>query len=569
MADVVCIHGVRGPCAACAFARKERRESFDRLLKRSSLGDPSEPGAAELDVACREIRKIDREAKRAPRASNRGAISVVVDSKLRLRGDVPEHAEAALRALCEHDNPKKAQMARLARSRPALRFAMRKMPDKIRTWERDSGGLVVPRGLISTLTEVLGPSVEWIDRRVLGTGPRWSSKPIHSPDPRVGDGGALRWYQEAAIDAVVSGCSGIVRAPTGSGKTCVGVGLHARLNLPTLVVVWTGALREQWTSRAARELGVPESAIGIYGGGEKRVRPLTIGMLQTLSRAGNVDDAFARTWGLVIVDEVQYAPQSVLDVVAKIPARYRVGISADHTRQDGLEAITRDVFGPVLHETSQDDLIADGSVIDVECRLIPTRFAAEWYVEQRESGAMPDHGRLLDELAADAERNAAIVAVVAEEAREGRQVLAFSHRVEHCRALDVAIERAGVRCGLMVGGADYASRFDESIAGLRDGRFGAAVGTVQAVGTGIDLPSLSRGVLTMPVGNNRQLYQQIRGRLSRPGKSDAALYVLWDYEVGGWKVLRNMLAWNRRVVVRRHDGTWADGAEYLKEGTRR
>lgn len=493
-------------------------------------------------------------------------IRAVLDSRYRLRGLVTADVEAEICAMCTHANPAYKQLERLARTRKKLRFALRKEPKTIATWERDGGGLAVPRGCRSAVDRLLvsrGVALTVLDRRTEGTGERWPGVVEFRPDPDAPDGGAMRWYQEEGIAAMIAGESGFVRAPTGSGKTVMGIALHARLNVPTLVIVWTTALRDQWISRAAKGLGVPEYEIGVVGGGQHRCGPLTIGMLQTLR--GGVSDEFLRYFGAVIVDEVQYAPRGVLDIVGRFPARYRIGISADHTRPDGLESLTEDVFGPVLHEVSRDELIDDGSVLDVECRLVPTDFAADWYVEQREEGGMPDHSRLLDELGADAERNGIVVALVDEEVKAGNQVLVYSHRVEHCRRLDTQIESAGIRCGLMIGGSEWKGRYEEARGGIETGSLRAACGTVQAVGTGIDLPSLSRGILTMPVGNNRQLYQQIRGRQCRKGKEDAALYVLWDRAVSGVKTLRNMIAWNRRVTVRTRHG-WVDGREYLKHG---
>ena len=91
-------------------------------------------------------------------------------------------------------------------------------------------------------------------------------------------------------------------------------------------------------------------------------------------------------------------------------------------------------------------------------------------------------------------------------------------------------------------------------------------GTVQSLGTGIDLPSVEVGVLATPIGNNRQLYGQIRGRLSRPGEGKRpGLYVLWDHKVTGVATLRRMLEWNTAVQVRDLSGVWRDGRAVLKE----
>lgn len=228
-------------------------------------------------------------------------------------------------------------------------------------------------------------------------------------------------------------------------------------------------------------------------------------------------DAGVYVAGGVLVHNCQRtAARTFLEVLDAFPAKYRIGISADERRADGKEFLTYDLFGAVAHEVSQDDLIADGSVLDVECRMVPTAFRADWYVAQRDRGVPPDFNRLLDEMQADAERNALVCALVEQEVAAGQQVLVLSHRVEHSQRLDAACTVRGIASDAMLGGDEWRERFEQAKAGIVSGATRVACGTIQAVGTGIDLPALGRGVLATPIGSNRQLYGQIRGRLSRP-----------------------------------------------------
>jgi superfamily II DNA or RNA helicase len=330
--------------------------------------------------------------------------------------------------------------------------------------------------------------------------------------------------------------------------------------VPVLVVVWTGGLFEQWETRLMRELGLQSRDIGRVRGAERSIKPITIAMQQTLWRG--MTPAFLDTWGMVVCDEVQRAAsKTFMDVLDKFPARYRIGISADETRADRKEFLVYDLFGDVAHEVSQDDLIDEGSVLDVECRVVPTEFRADWYVAARASGT-PDFNRLLGEMAEDETRNALALDLVLAEVAAGNQVLVLSHRVEHCQRFDAALAARAVPCDLMLGGDEWKARFDATKRGLADGSLRVAAGTIQAIGTGIDLPAVGRGVLTTPIGSNRQLYGQVRGRLCRPGKADAVLYVLWDRHVHGESALKFLARWNRTTVVRTPDGAWLDVSEY-------
>jgi superfamily II DNA or RNA helicase len=499
-------------------------------------------------------------------------LPILIDNRLRIPlAALDDELRAEIERAYTYANPTRSKLQRVAKGafgakRVALMHAAHAEPSQIEAWRVEGEHLTLPRGGLGGLREILTSRERgwrYTDRRTTGDPRLAPSKPwVHRPDAKRDDGGALRWYQVEAVDAVVARQNCILRAPTGSGKTSTLLGAIAKLSLPTLVVVDSAELARQWTARIAAELGLRGDDVGMIGGGECRVRSLTIGMRQSLaSRAA----ALAKTFGVVVVDEVHRAAASTFfDVVDAFPAKYRIGASADETRADGKEFLVYAVFGVVAHEVTRDELIDDGAVLDVECRVIPTDFRADWYVRQRDAGS-PDFNRLLDEMTADATRNALAVAVARDELATGEQVLVLTHRVEHAQRLRADIATDDVPCSLMLGGVEWASERATAIDAMRTGALRAAVGTIQSIGTGIDIPSVGRGVLATPIGSNRQLYQQIRGRLCRPSEGKTAvLYLLWDRHVNGAAPLKRMTEWNRSVVVRDDAGRWVDGRAYLR-----
>lgn len=496
------------------------------------------------------------------------AVRIQIDNRLRLDPrELPLGMVDQVKATFALVNPAlgklEGQVKRLrGPKRYALEARLRSMPGRIELWEEHPDGtLSLPRGELGRLRKMLavhGASWAYDDRRCKGTpaGP-WT----HRPDPNAPDGGELRWYQEEAIATAIAKQNCLLRAPTGSGKTSTAIGLIARLGRSALVVVDSGELQRQWVSRLSRELGLPESLVGKIGGGQFYVRDVTVAMRQTLAMRlpdKRLEDAF----GVVVVDEVHRAAATTFrGVVDRFPAYWRIGVSADETRPDKMEPLVYAAFGPVAHEVSRAVLIEEGSVLDVECLLVMTAFEAPWYVEQRAAG-QPDHNRLLDEMTANEARNEIVAGIMAEEMARGSQVLMLTHRVEHAQR----IQNRATSCGLALGGPEHAAERAEALDAMRDRRLSAVCGTVQSVGTGIDLPSVEVGVLATPIGNNRQLYGQIRGRLCRPhsGKRPG-LYLLWDHRVSGISVLRRMLDWNASVQVRDLSGVWRDGRAVLKE----
>ena len=88
---------------------------------------------------------------------------------------------------------------------------------------------------------------------------------------------SLRDYQRRAVEAWMSSGRGVIAIPTGGGKTIVALEAIARLGARTLIVVPTINLAYQWAEAVKEKIGVPESMIGVLGGGLKELgKPVLI-----------------------------------------------------------------------------------------------------------------------------------------------------------------------------------------------------------------------------------------------------------------------------------------------------
>lgn len=464
-------------------------------------------------------------------------LHVTVDSRLRV--DLRGVADADVERLKEqfaHKNP--AHFKLKSMNLPAY-----KEPAVIRTWRGAPGVILLPRGgtqRVRDWAQSIGREICWKDDR---TNP--------DPDPDLFPTHQVRLYdyQEAMTDAAIDWEQGLLRTPTGGGKTTAAMRIAARLGVPTLVIVEKGLLHEQWFERARKELGLDEREVGVIRAGKLRLRPLTIAMQQTLWQLPEDDwKVIGSYFGAVICDEVQkFAANTFLSVVDKIPARYRIGMSADETRKDRKEFLVYDMFSRVIHEVSKAELAERNFTVDVEVRALETGAMVSWY--RNTSKANLEFGKLLDALGVDEARNALAADIAAGEVRAGHQVLLFSHRRDHCERLSAYMAARGVPTGIMLGGPESAAESERTAAALRKGTMRAAVGTIQAIGTGIDLPSISRGVLATPIMSNKQLLGQVTGRLCRSakGKTDAILYFLHDGDAFGDYPLRNLRRWYTTV----------------------
>lgn len=476
---------------------------------------------------------VQLRADRPIRRASRPRVPVYVHHGLEVaRVLLTEKQELALRAEFTYANPEHAKRERLG-------FYAGHLPRFIEAYAATDELLTLPRGGRAKVEKILGAEhVDWIDRRQ-------TCDPVVFEPGRKARKLEFRPDQEALVEAIVRKETCLIRAATGSGKTEVVIEAIRRIGQPALVVVWTSALLKQWIARVCERWGWKESEIGVVGDGKYRVRDITIAMQQSLVKHPEILDRF----GVFVGDEVQrWGARSFRELAGQIPARWRIGVSADERRKDRLDALIHDAFGDVAAEVTREELIARGSLCDVEIVVVPT----DVRVQEIEDALPSERGalvgklwtRILDTLTNVPERNAQIAALAAAEAKKGRSVLVFSDRVNHVREISRRVVFDNDEpCGIFLGGAENREVFGETRERLDAGRLRVAVGT-SCVYQGLDIPRLEVGIVATPTGSNRQLLEQQIGRLRRkfPGKTKGLLFYFWDSNVFPTHI-RNLRQW--------------------------
>jgi superfamily II DNA or RNA helicase len=475
-------------------------------------------------------------------------LTIIVDSKLRIHQDaISEPVAQSIRNAFTHSNPawyRKRQMGY---------YPGKADPQVIRTYQEDDEFLSVPRGGAAKLRAIFRKehtAFKFSDRSV-------ELEEVSIPEHKL----TLYPYQQEAVDACIARRNCLLRSPTGSGKTTVGINLISKLGQPAVIIVWSSALAKQWIDRLQSELGMSKKDIGSIMGGKVNIKPVTVAMQQSLYSKGVEALGIDNRFGVVVADEVQrFAAPTFCETIEPFKAKWRIGISADETRHDGKEFLIYDVFGQLAYEIDQTPLVEAGYIHEVEIRIIPTEFKADWYAYDK------NFTRLTEEMGADPIRNGYVMeALRMAFADGGSSAMVFSHRVQHCKRIDYLCATAGLNSGLMVGGVENSKAFDDAAAGIRNGSVKVGIGTIQAIGQGIDIPAVDRGVIATPITSNRQQFGQVRGRLCRTGKGkDGAIaYYLWDQHVYGLRPIQNLMKWNKKVAVF-NGGSWVDGHQYVK-----
>lgn len=171
------------------------------------------------------------------------------------------------------------------------------------------------------------------------------------PFPLIHDNIVLREYQIEALKAWIKTRQGIIVLPTGAGKTLIALKAVARLKVPTLIIVPTIDLIDQWYSSINQYLGFQAGRIG---GGYDEMKGITI---------ITYDSAYTRIEGIgnkfyfVVFDEVHHLPSEGYSQIAEmLVAPYRLGLTATPERQDGRHALLPKLVGPIVYRISVSKL---------------------------------------------------------------------------------------------------------------------------------------------------------------------------------------------------------------------
>jgi len=357
--------------------------------------------------------------------------------------------------------------------------------------------------------------------------------------------GMLKPFQKAAVEALGPKHFGTFSAPTGSGKTIMALALIADRRQPTLIIVHTQDLADQWVNRVETFLNIPEAEIGRIGGGKKKIGThITVALVQSLYKCA---EEIAPHIGFLIVDECHRCPsRTFTEAVSLFDSKYMMGLSATPWRRDNLSQLIFWHLGDVQYSINKNQLIDSGDILDAE-------------IVERQTEFKPHHdpskaySKMLAELTTDDLRNRLIASDVAIEAEKTDGIcLVLSDRKQHCETLRALLTfRHKITAEVLTGDVDASQRV-HILKELAGGNIKVLIATGQLLGEGFDCPNLSSLFLTTPIRFSGRVLQYI-GRVLRPapGKHQARIFDYVDVHVG---VLKSAAGARQRVYQGESDG---------------
>ena len=201
-----------------------------------------------------------------------------------------------------------------------------------------------------------------------------------------------RPYQEEALARwLAEGSAGVVVLPTGAGKTLVAAMAIHETGLWTLAIVPTLDLLQQWRNALASTLGLSTGdastageEIGVFGGGEKDIRPITIITYDSAA----LYPRELRRFGLLIFDECHHLPAPTYRLIAESAfTPFRLGLSATPERSDMAHVDLDGLIGPEVYRRSPAELTEGRYLAEYQEVCIDIALSSEdeaRYAEQRD-----------------------------------------------------------------------------------------------------------------------------------------------------------------------------------------
>ncbi len=342
------------------------------------------------------------------------------------------------------------------------------------------------------------------------------------------------------------GNRGTIVIPTGGGKTFVALEAIADLKLPTLILVPNKWLLKQWASRIYTYLGVPKGMIGILGGGERKIREITVSTYQSAYKyVEDITDKFA----LAIFDEAHHVPAKTFKNIALyLRAIYRMALSATPKRRDRNEKLLFKLVGNIVYQISLRELVEEGILAPLVVRKIYVRLPASLSAKYRQYERLLNRARTefekrryLNKLIEIARDNPEKIKVIREiiERHRNKKNFVFAGSIKFAELIEKEIK--SITPTALLTSKTKKTTEDKIVNSFHSGIIRCLV-LVKKGEEGVDIGDASVAIIAGGSKQERELIQRV-GRILRGRKDKLA----WLYEIVTKNTVDEMLSKSRNI----------------------
>lgn len=319
----------------------------------------------------------------------------------------------------------------------------------------------------------------------------------------------LRPYQEEYVEKAYEKRAAVLANPAGSGKTVTAIGLMAKIDSPTLVLVPQRNLVNQWKREILDKTTLTEDQIGEYHGDTKDMNDVTIA---TYHMAGEKTNLFRKDWGLIIFDEVHHIPSKLFRKTASLQSTRRIGLSASPVREDTKE---KDIFALIGQEIGSDwaRFFNKGYVVKPEVEIQLVEFASDHYRHKYDQASGIKKAIIASKNPAKLKNLENLL-----EKHKEEKTIIFCDWIEQGEQISEEYD-----IPFISGETDFEER-EEYFEKFRNSELTTLI--VSRIGDeGLDLPDTEVGIIMSGQGGSRRQATQRAGRVMRPF-GDAQVYIV-------------------------------------------
>jgi len=345
---------------------------------------------------------------------------------------------------------------------------------------------------------------------------------IHYDWPPVLNGITFRRDQKKLINRALKRQRGILKAPTGSGKTILALGIMSCLaGHDILFLCHTKDLLMQ-TRDELHKYGF--GPIGIVGAGKKQLGyQYTVATMQTFRK---IDLKEWSSWyDVVFIDECHHVSKftgSYVKILKELTTPFRIGLTATLPEQEEAKMALEGYVGGLIGEVTIEEAAEIGILAKPRIKLLKSDYK-QTVKDIRRYPDVYDSG-----IVKNKQRNEMILKKVSEYIKQGKTILILVTKIEHGELLrETADEVFGLKIPFVQGSSAMDTR--NSVKKSLDSKKISCVIATAVWKEGINIPSLD--VLVNAAGGKSELQtlQRIgRGLRKTDEKSEVIILDVFD-----------------------------------------
>jgi superfamily II DNA or RNA helicase/ribosomal protein S27AE len=329
-------------------------------------------------------------------------------------------------------------------------------------------------------------------------------------------GPMMRKHQDEAITKTLTklkeGRGVILEMSTGSGKTTTALNILQQLKVNTLILVHKKNLMEQWENAIKTTLNWNPD---LFGDNQKDLGPITIGMIQSISKTNNFP---FHMFNFMIADECHHVPaESTYNLIMKSDAYYKLGLSATPTREDGNEMKMFAAIGQIIKVSSIKELIKLGILAKPTIEIInaPPGNSGSTYAES-----------VKNQIVMNEPRNRLIAQKAYELRRKGLSILITVTQIRHGKTLEAMIKGSK-----FIHGKTKKEERQQAMKDFENGELNIMISTL--LNEGSDIPTLD-AIIMASGGKSEGAQIQKVGRALRTTKDKKTALIIDIVDSGKW-----------------------------------